>query len=201
VPTIDMSAAVRALAGGEIVAYPTETFYGLGVDALDEAALERLCALKGREAAKAISLLVVGEEMLAALCAEVPPLARRLIAQHWPGPLTLALPARPGLPSVLVSDGCVAVRESPQPVARALVSGFGRPVTTTSANPAGSAPARTAAEVTGYFGDACRVLDGGTTAGGAPSTLARVRGDQLEVLRPGAIDLDGTLRGFHASRA
>jgi L-threonylcarbamoyladenylate synthase len=107
---------------------------------------------------------------------------------HWPGPLTLALPARPGLPAPLVSDGFVAVRDSPHPVARALVQALGRPITATSANPAGAPPPTTAAGAAAYF-PGCLVLDGGTTPGGAPSTLARVRGDEVEVLRQGAVPL------------
>jgi L-threonylcarbamoyladenylate synthase len=184
----DVAAAIAALRRGEVVAYPTETFYGLGVDAFDAAALERVRALKGR-GEKAISVLIDGEEMLARLCAEVPPRARALIAKHWPGALTLALPARPGLPEALVADGCIAVRQSPHPIARALVAGFGGPVTTTSANRSGEPPATTAAAVRAALGTGCHVLDGGTTAGGAPSTLARVRGDAIEILRAGAVRL------------
>ncbi len=171
-----------------MVAYPTETFYGLGVDAFDEAALERLRAVKGR-GEKAVSVLIEGEAMLARLCAEIPPLATELMRRHWPGALTIALPARAGLPAALVSDGCVAVRQSPHPLARALVVGLGGPVTTTSANRSGEAPATTAAAVAAALGDACHLLDGGATAGGAPSTLVRVRGDAVEVLRRGAVEL------------
>jgi len=109
--------------------------------------------------------------------------------KHWPGALTLALPARPGLPEALVADGCVAVRQSPHPIARALVAGFGGPVTTTSANRSGEPPATTAAMVRAALGSGCHVLDGGTTTGGAPSTLARVRGDVVEILRAGAVAL------------
>ncbi|HVY37898.1 MAG TPA: L-threonylcarbamoyladenylate synthase [Polyangia bacterium] len=184
----EVAAAIAALRRGEVVAYPTETFYGLGVDAFDAAAVERLRALKGR-GEKAISVLVEGEAMLARLCAELSPRARALMARHWPGPLTLALPARPGLPEALVLDGCVAVRQSPHPIARALVAGFGGPVTTTSANRSGEPPATEAAAVRAALGDGCHVLDGGPTPGGAPSTLARVRGDAVEILRPGAVDL------------
>jgi L-threonylcarbamoyladenylate synthase len=180
----DIRAAVAALARGEVVGFPTETFYGLGVDAMNAAALERLRVLKGR-GEKAISLLIT-EAMLEGLVTEIPPRARALMAAHWPGPLTLALPARPGLPEALVSDGCVAVRRSPNPLADALVAGLGRPLTATSANPAGAAPPTTAAGVRGYFGDLV-VVDGGTTPGGLASTLVRVRGDVVEVLRPGAI--------------
>jgi L-threonylcarbamoyladenylate synthase len=179
---------VAALRRGEVVAYPTETFYGLGVDAFDEAALERLRAVKGR-GEKAVSLLIDGEAMLARLAAEIPPVAKELMRRHWPGALTIALPARAGLPAALVSDGYVAVRQSPHPTARALVARFGGPITTTSANRAGEPPATTAAAVTAALGDACHLLDGGATAGGAPSTLVRVRGEAVEILRRGAVEL------------
>jgi L-threonylcarbamoyladenylate synthase len=180
--------AVEALRRGEIVAFPTETFYALGVDALDELALARLRLLKGRKE-KAISVLVDGPEMLARLCSKVPPRAAELMRGHWPGALTLALPARRGLPAPLVSEGCIAVRQSPHPTAQALVARFGRPITATSANRAGEPPATTAEAVDETFEGRCRVLHGGTTPGGQPSTLARVRGDKVEILRRGAIDL------------
>jgi L-threonylcarbamoyladenylate synthase len=117
------------------------------------------------------------------------------MAAHWPGPLTLAVPARPGLPVGLVDEGCVAARESPHPLARALVAGLGRPITATSANRAGGPPARSAADVEAAFGPAAArfvpggylLLDGGETPGGAPSTLCRLRGEQVEVLRPGPV--------------
>jgi L-threonylcarbamoyladenylate synthase len=180
--------AVAALKRGEIVAYPTETFYGLGVDALDELALARLRQLKGR-GEKAISVLVDGPEMVASLCRKVSPRAAALMRRHWPGALTLALPARRGIPTAIVLDGCVAVRQSPHPTAQALVERFGRPLTTTSANRAGEPPATTAEAVDEIFEGRCRILHGGATPGGLPSTLARVRGDRVEILRRGAVEL------------
>lgn len=193
---VDVAAAAAAIARGEVVAFPTETFYGLAVDALNEAALAKLHSLKGREAEKSFSLLVSGREMLASLCSKIPPVAERLIAQHWPGPLTLALPARPGLPASIVADGCVAVRVSPHPLAQALVVAVGRPITATSANPAGTAPPCTASEVAAYFApSSCSILDGGATPGGQPSTLARVRGERVEILRQGAVVLAGADAG------
>jgi L-threonylcarbamoyladenylate synthase len=181
--------AAAALGRGEIVAYPTETFYGLGVDALDELALARLRALKGRDG-KAISVLVDGPAMLDSICAAVPPLAAALMQRYWPGALTIALPARPELPAALVDAGCVAVRQSSHPTAQALVSRLGRPLTATSANRAGEAPAVTDEAVEEIFGARCRVVHGGATVGGAPSTLVRVRGSKLEILRRGAIEID-----------
>ena len=187
-PAEELAVAVVALRRGEIVAYPTETFYGLAVDAFDELALARLRELKGR-GEKAFSVLVVGAEMMARLCEPPSDKARALMERHWPGALTLALPARPGVPSALVADGCIAVRESPHPLARALVRAFGGPLTATSANLAGQPPASTPAGVVAGLAGRCAVLPGGATAGGAPSTLARVRGNRIEVLRPGAVVL------------
>jgi L-threonylcarbamoyladenylate synthase len=181
----DIRAAAAALMRGGVVGFPTETFYGLAVDALNVEALEGLRALKGR-GEKAISLLVT-QDMLGALVAEISPRARALMAAHWPGALTLALPAAAGLPEALVSDGCVAVRHSPHPVAQALLERFGFPITATSANPAGAPPPTTAGGVRAYFGDRCVIVDGGETPGGLPSTLVRVRGEAVEVLRAGAV--------------
>jgi L-threonylcarbamoyladenylate synthase len=182
--------AAAAIRRGEIVAYPTETFYGLAVDGLDPAALDRLFTLKGRDGEKASALLVTDLAMFATLCTEVPIRARELAAAHWPGPLTLALPARPDLPAGIVYQGFVAARMSSHPLAEALVALAGHPITATSANPAGGAPARTAAEVRDHFGlGAFHLLDGGQTPGGAPSTLVRLRGNQVEVLRQGAIEI------------
>lgn len=184
--------AISTLRRGGVVAYPTETSYGLAVDALDERALARLIQLKGREAAKAISLIVTGRPMAEALCAEISARADQLMAAHWPGPLTLVLPARGGLPPALVSDGAVALRQSSHPLAAALVAAWGRPITATSANRAGQPAARTPHEVRAGFADAegldaLLVLEGGDTVGGPASTLARVRGDRIEVLRQGAV--------------
>jgi L-threonylcarbamoyladenylate synthase len=184
--------AAAALQRGEIVAYPTETFYGLGVNALDELALARLRQLKGR-GDKAISVIVGGgsmDEMLASLCKTVSPAAKRLMRRYWPGPLTLVMPARRGLPAPLVADGFVAVRESPHPTARALVAAFGGPITATSANLAGGVPATTPEAVEEVFEGRCRILHGGPTTGGAPSTIVRVRGNRLEMLRRGVLVID-----------
>jgi L-threonylcarbamoyladenylate synthase len=159
--------AVAALRRGEIVAYPTETFYGLGVDAFDELALARLRALKGRDG-KAISVLVDGPAMLAEICREVPPLAVELMQRHWPGALTIALPAKRDLPAALVEGGCVAVRQSSHPTAQALVSQLGRPLTTTSANRAGSRPRRPTRRSRKFAGR-CRIVHGARRPAARPA--------------------------------
>jgi L-threonylcarbamoyladenylate synthase len=186
----EIAFAAEALRKGEVVAYPTETFYGLGVNALDELALLRLRQLKGRDGGKPISVLVSGADMLEILCGPVSPRARRLMDAYWPGPLTLVLPADPGLPRPLVSDGGVAVRVSSHPTAQALVQAFGAPVTATSANLAGEPPATTPEMVEEIFEGRCRVIHGGATVGGSPSTVVRVRGDQVEILRQGVLRIE-----------
>jgi L-threonylcarbamoyladenylate synthase len=184
----EIAFAAQALRRGEVIAYPTETFYGLGVNAMDELALARLRLLKGRDQ-KAMSVLVQGDEMVDRLCRNIPPLARRLMERYWPGPLTLALPARRGVPAPLVANGCVAIRESPHPTARALVVAFGGPITATSANLAGEPPASTPEAVEDAFEGRCRVIHAGATPGGGPSTLVRVRGNRVEILRRGVLEV------------
>lgn len=185
-----ITAAAAAILRGEVVAFPTETFYGLAVDATSPVALERLFVCKGRGVEKASALLVADLPMFAELCLDVPPRARALAAEHWPGPLTLALPARPELSPSIVSDGCVAARASSHPVAAALVAAVGKPITATSANLAGAPPVRSADEVAAALGDRLLVLDGGRTPGGMPSTLVRIRDGKVEVLRQGAVFVD-----------
>ncbi len=182
--------AGAAVLRGEIVAYPTETFYGFAALALDSLALDRLFALKGRGESKASALLVSDLAMFSGLCAGMPALAIGLARDHWPGPLTLAVPARAGLPSAIVTDGCVAARVSSHPLAHALVRATGQPITATSANRSGAPAVRRAGELEAQFPDGgFHILDGGETPGGSPSTLARIRDSQIEILRPGPVVL------------
>ena len=168
--------AVAALRRGEIVAYPTETFYGLGVDALDELALARLRALKGRDG-KAISVLVDGPAMLDSVCSVVPPLAAALMRRYWPGALTIALPARRGLPGALVDDG---LRRRAPVVASDGAGAGGAPGPAAHRPPARTAPASRRRRPTRRSRRSSRDAAASCTAarrpGGAPSTLVRVRG-------------------------
>lgn len=187
--TIDLAPYVEALKRGEVVAFPTESSYGLAVDARSRAALDRLFALKEREPGKPPPLLVDGAQMLTQLVTHVPPRAQKLAERYWPGPLTLVLPARADLPEPLVLDGGVGARKSPHPLADRLCAQLGAPITATSANLSGTPPAMTAEEVRNAFGDRVLVLDGGPAGGGKPSTVVRVADDgTLTILRAGAID-------------
>jgi L-threonylcarbamoyladenylate synthase len=188
------SAPVVAEAGalleaGGLVAFPTESFYGLGADALDPAAVARVFAVKGRPDDKPLLVLVDGVEMVAGLTGGISEGARALMARHWPGPLTLVLRASARVPAALTGGtGTVGVRMPGHAVARALVAAAARPVTAPSANPSEAAPPRTAAAVRDYFdGRVELILDGGETAGGAGSTVADCTVWPPRILRQGPV--------------
>jgi L-threonylcarbamoyladenylate synthase len=181
--------ALAALVAGEAIVYPTETFYALGVDALSPKALDRLFAIKGREPGKPVALIAADVAMAFAVAREVPPVARVLAAAFWPGPLTLVMRARDGIPDALIgADGGIGVRVSPHPIATALAAELGRPLTATSANLAGAPPAVELGAARLELGDRVKVLvEGGRLAGGAPSTVLAVDRSGMRVLRPGAV--------------
>lgn len=184
-----VAAAIAALHNAELVVYPTETLYALGADALSERALARLFAAKAREADKPVAMIAADGPMAFSLAKEISPAARRLADAFWPGPLTLVLPARPGLPeAILGPDGGVGVRVSPHPIARELARALGRPITATSANLSDAQPATRLAQACAAFGDKVKVyLEGGTLRAKAPSTVVAVDGDRVNILRAGAI--------------
>jgi L-threonylcarbamoyladenylate synthase len=186
-----LAVAARLVQDGRLVAFPTETFYGLGAHALDEAAVARVFGAKGRPGDKPLLVLVESLAMVERVAREVPDRARRLMAKYWPGPLTLVLPAGTGLPAALTAGtGTIGVRLSSHPVARALVRAVGAPVTAPSANPHDGPAPRTADDVLGALGsDVDLVLDGGRTPGGPPSTVLDVTAAPPVLLRPGAVVL------------
>ena len=176
--------AAVAITEAAVVAVPTETSYGLAADALDPLAVARVLAIKGRSEGHQVSVLVADRAMLARVAARISPVAEELMARHWPGALTLVVPAREGLPAALVnSTGGVGVRISSDPVVQALLRAVGRPITATSANRSGE-PAATEAEGAGLAGVAL-VLDDGPRCAPA-STVVDVTGVPV-VLRQGAV--------------
>jgi len=181
--------AARVLARDGLVVFPTESVYGIGADARSATAVARLVAVRGREPGKPILVLVSDPSMVERVASEIPPAARRLMARLWPGPLTIVLPARPGLPEPLTAGtGTIGVRLPGHATARALVAALGRPLTAPSANPAGRAPATTIDDAVAYFGDRVDAyVDGGTLAGGA-STVVAVDGEAVRVVRQGLVD-------------
>lgn len=192
------SALVRAcdlLRAGGLVAFPTETYYGLAVDPFNQAALERLFFLKRREPGKPVLLIVADSGQLAGLAAEIPPPFPPLMARFWPGPLTLVFPGVPDLPALLTGGtGTIGARVSSHPAARRLVEAFGRPLTATSANLSGFPAAVTAAEVAAQLGPGVDlIIDGGKTPGGLGSTVVGLRDGQLCLFRRGLIPVAGIM--------
>jgi L-threonylcarbamoyladenylate synthase len=185
-----LAAAVRELLReGGIAAVPTETFYALAVNPFDEAALTRLFALKARPPEKPVLVLVGTLGMLTQVVAGVPEVGDRLMAAFWPGPLTLILPARPGLPDLLTGGtGTIGVRIPRQAATCRLLIALGFPVTGTSANRAGQPPLAGAEEVAREFGgEVGLILDTGRCPGGLPSTIVDVTASPPRLVRAGAV--------------
>jgi L-threonylcarbamoyladenylate synthase len=179
--------AVSLLEHGGIIGYPTETYYGLGAKYDDPDALRRVFELKKRPDEKALALVIGRMEQLSLLTESVDGLVRRLIDQHWPGPLTLLFEARDGLPSLLVFDRKVAVRMPGPSFALSLAMACPFPMTATSANLSGSPPACATWQVIECFGDTIDlIIDGGETPGGPPSTIVDATGGAIRVVREGA---------------
>jgi len=182
--------AARILARGGLVAFPTETVYGLGADATNGEAVAAIFAAKGRPRFNPLIVHLARAED-AALHADLPSAAQALAARFWPGPLTLVAPRRAGTPlSELVSAGLdtVALRVPGHPVAQALLRAAGLPVAAPSANLSGRISATAAAHVAeGLGGHVELVLDGGATPLGIESTVIGFDGDAPVLLRPGAI--------------
>jgi L-threonylcarbamoyladenylate synthase len=186
-PEPDLHHYVNLLRAGGVLAVPTETQMGLLADALSEAAVMRVCELKGRPAGEALSVIVPSLEQALRLVRGVSDQALRLARAHWPGPLTLVLRARDGLPGALLKDGKLALRVPGPSQALALVRAFGSPLTATSANPSGQPPLTSAAELRAAFGPALAGIVPGTPPGAPASTIVDLTGPRPLVLRQGAV--------------
>lgn len=186
--------AVHILTQGGIVAFPTETCYGLAVDPTNEMALQRLFQIKHRPAQKPVLLLIHDLAQLESLVSTIPEKYKPLMDTYWPGPLTLIFPARKGLSSYLTGNTeTVGLRISPNPLAMALCRSFNRAITATSANLSGYPSARRAAEVVDVFGKKVDfVLDaGGETLAGRCSTIIGLENGDLRLLRSGVVEVPG----------
>jgi L-threonylcarbamoyladenylate synthase len=179
--------ALKILQSGGLVAFPTDTVYGVGALAFDRAAVENIYAAKDRPAEKAIPVLIGDVDDLAKVTAAVPEIALKLAARFWPGPLTLVVPKHPDLPEAISTTPTVGVRIPDNPVARALLRLAG-PMAVTSANLSGQPSPSTAQEVFAQLGGRIAlILDGGKTPGGVPSTVVNCVGAVPQVLRAGPI--------------
>lgn len=189
--TTSLDSAVSSIQQGEIVAFPTETYYGLAVDPFNSKAVDRLYSLKNRPVDKPLLVLIEEISQLNSIVKSIPPQFKGLIERYWPGPLTLVFPADPSLHSnITAGTNSVGVRISPHPLASELVRRVGHPITATSANISGLQPACSAGKVLEMFGDEIdQVLDGGTTAAGLCSTVVGLEGGKPVIIRKGQIEI------------
>jgi L-threonylcarbamoyladenylate synthase len=174
-----------------VIAYPTDTFYGLGADPRDPEAVRRLFAIKGREAGQPILLLLHDRSEVAAWASAVTPSAERLMDRFWPGPLTLVFPAAPHvLPELTGGGGTIGLRVPGNELTRELLRHLGRALTGTSANRSGGRDPRTVEEVMREVGDRVDlILDGGGTTGDRPSTVVDVTVEPPRIIRQGILDI------------
>ena len=192
-----LDAIVGVLRAGGTLAFPTETFYGLGALAYSAAAVDRIYALKRRDAGKPLSVVVADLAMAEAVAGPLPTVFLALARAFWPGPLTLVARARPLFPSAMLGPGAtLALRAPGPPWLRACLSRLGAPVTATSANLSGEAELSRADDVLACFdGKVDAIVDAGPTPGGLPSTIVDVTVAPPRLLRPGAIP-EAALRPF-----
>ncbi len=183
--------AVGVLKGEGVVAFPTDTLYGLGASIYSQRAVERVFQIKGRPQEMALPVLLSRPEQLEEVALEVSPMAHRLARAFWPGPLTLVVQKSPRVPSLVTAGReTVAVRVPNHQVPRALVEGLGAPLTGTSANPSGGPDPVTAEDVRRLLGTQVDyIVDGGPAPLGRPSTVVDVTGDTLRVLRARAVSV------------
>lgn len=198
----EIEQALAVIRRGGVVAFPTETYYGLAVDPFNREAVARLFVLKRRAPDKPILTLVGEREQLPQLAAQVPTLFEPLISGFWPGPLTLIFTARPDLSAPLTGyTGTIGIRISSHPLAARLLAAWGGPLTATSANFSGQSAAASAPEVIAQLGpDVDFVLDGGPTPGGPGSTLVGLDNNQPLLIRAGVIPYEAIITALAAGK-
>lgn len=186
--------AVDVLTHGGVVAFPTDTVYGLAALPTNDENIERLYVVKGRTQAKAIAMLLAGAQDLPKVAVNPTPMSLKLAEKYWPGPLTLIISRHPDIPKAISSDDTIGVRVPDHPVALALLRLSG-PLAVTSANLSGKPNCLSAPEVLAQLqGRIHLLLDGGITPGGVPSTVVDCTGAQPVVLREGPISLEDIRR-------
>jgi L-threonylcarbamoyladenylate synthase len=182
--------AAEILASGGIIAYPTETFYGLGADATNPKAIEKIFDIKGRDFKNPISLIIGESNDIYPLVKDVPDSAKKLMAAFWPGALTIVFSASDKVsPMLTAGSGKIGLRISSHPLALKIVQKLKKPLTATSANLSGIPECSLASEVLDQIGDKIdAIVDGGQTKGGKASTLIDVTCNPPAILREGAIN-------------
>lgn len=184
--------AVSQIRQGTVCAYPTETFYGLGVDVTSDQAIKHLYDLKRRDPGNPVAVIVSDEEMLASIVEEIPVSTRILMKNFWPGPLTILFRTNQKISKWLTTNtGKIGIRISSHPVAIALVKCLGVPLTTTSANLSGYPPSFHVRHVNSFFGEKIGlVIDGGELEPSLGSTVVDVTEEKLVLIREGVIKED-----------
>ena len=192
-PTAPESESIEYAAGyikrGEVVAVPTDTFYGLAVDPTNLASIEAVFRAKGRPETKALPILVNSVEQAITMIRDVPDVFLKLAHEFWPGALTLVVTATSRLPlKVTGNTGRVALRWANSPIITSLIAATGGPITGTSANLSGFPSCSNANQIVQQLGDRIPlILDGGDTGGSLASTIVRIDGDQYSIVREGKI--------------
>lgn len=197
----EIEIAAKVILDGEVTAYPTETIYGLGADVFSRRAIKRIYDLKARDYGLPIAILVANTQMLRELVTRIPERVEVLMRRFWPGPLTILFEVNEKFPKSLATNtGKVGVRISSHPVASALVSRVGRPITTTSANRSGFPPSLNFKHVQKYFGDklSC-IIDGGECEPTRGSTVVDVTEESMRIVREGALSAEEVIRCFKQS--
>lgn len=198
-----IAAAVAELNADHVVAYPTETLYGLAVDVTSDRAVKHLYDLKRRDYGLPVAILVADMAMLQDYVTSISEPTRNLIKQFWPGPLTILFKAGDKIAKGLMTNtGKIGIRISSHPVATALVRTFGKPITTTSANLSGYPPSLQVKHVQKYFSDKIDcIIDGGECQPSQGSTVVDVEDETMAIIREGAIQSDCVIRAFQGKPA
>ncbi len=185
--TASIQTAIELLQEGEIVAFPTDTVYGLGANAFYSPGIIKLFEAKGRDANKAIAVLIGDINQLELLTEELNETAKKLAKKFWPGALTLVVPKKTELPELLTAGNSIGIRIPDHPVALELLKEFG-PIAATSANLSGKTSPHDARDVLKQLNKRIPlILDGGRCSGGIPSTVVDCSNGEVRILRPGAI--------------
>ncbi|HVS80152.1 MAG TPA: L-threonylcarbamoyladenylate synthase [Pyrinomonadaceae bacterium] len=195
--------AAEVIARGGVIAFRTDTFYGLGADPFNRGAVQRIKQLKGREASKPILVVISDIDQIERFISERSRTFDLLAERFWPGPLTLIGKASPEVPDeITAGSGTIGIRLPDDDETRVLIRSCGGALTATSANPSGAEPARTVEEVERYFGAAVDlIIDGGEARTNAPSTVVDTTGAETRVVREGVItaaEVEGALSGLRS---
>ncbi len=193
-----LSQAAEVIDRGGVIAFRTDTFYGLGADPFQQKAVQKIKEFKGREDHKPILVLISDEGQLQRLISPVSDVFISAADRFWPGPLTIIGPAQAAVPTeITAGTKTVGVRLPDDDKVRSLVRKCGGILTATSANPSAAPPARTAAEVHGYFGDRIDlIIDGGPAKTDQPSTVIDISGSDIELIREGVIAWSVIIQGM-----